>query len=50
MVGNGEFVEMFLDEELVLQTVWYGSRHGDVGLLVDRSRAEFRDLELLSLD
>jgi beta-fructofuranosidase len=50
VVGNGEFVEVFLDDELVLQTVWYGSRYGDVGLLVDRGRAEFRDLELLSLD
>ena len=50
VVGNGEFVEVFLDDELVLQTVWYGHRRGDVGLLVDRGRAEFRDLELLSLD
>ncbi len=50
VVGNGEFVEVFLDDELVLQTVWYGSGRGDVGLLVDRGRAEFRDLELLSLD
>ncbi len=49
VVGNGEFVEVFLDDELVLQTVWYGSRRGDIGLLVDRGRAEFRDLELLSL-
>ena len=38
VVANGEFIEVFLDDELVLQTVWYGPAHGDVGLLVDRGR------------
>lgn len=50
VVGNGEFIEVFLDDELVLQSVWYGARSGAVGLLVDRGRAEFCDLELQTLD
>jgi len=27
----------------LVHAFWYGSRSGDVGLLVDRGRAEFRD-------
>ncbi len=49
VVGDGEFIEVFLDDELVLQCVWYGPRSGDVGFLVDRGRATFADLELLAL-
>lgn len=49
VVSNGEFLEVFLDEELVLQCVWYGARRGDVGVLVDRGQACFRELELLAL-
>ena len=48
VVGNGEFTEVFLDDELVLQCVWYGPRSGDVGFLVDRARATFADFELLA--
>jgi hypothetical protein len=48
-VGNGEFVEVFVDEVLVLQLVWYGERSGHVGLLVDRGQATFENLEVLAL-
>ena len=49
VVGNGEFLEVFLDSVLVLQCVWYGDRSGRVGILVDRGTASFANLELLAL-
>lgn len=49
VLGNGEFVEVYVDDELVLQFVWYGARSGRTGVLVDRGSAVFTDVELLSL-
>jgi hypothetical protein len=49
VVGNGEFVEVFVDDVLVLQLVWYGERSGHLGLLVDRGEATFENLEVIRL-
>lgn len=49
VVGNGIFIEVFVDDVLVLQFVWYGAPAGRLGLIVDRGAARFTELEAVAL-
>lgn len=49
VVGNGEFIEVYVDDVLTLQFVWYGPRHGRLGMLVDRGTATFGPMTATAL-
>ena len=49
IMASGEFIEVYLDEVLLLQVLRYRLGGGQIGLLVDRGTAEFRDLSISPL-
>ena len=50
ILASGEFIEVYLDEVLLLQVLRYRLGCGQIGLLVDRGTAEFRDLSISPLE
>lgn len=50
IVSKDKFLEFYLDDILYIQCVHYYARDGYMGLVIDRSKAEFKNVKAVSLD
>ncbi|MDR1703457.1 MAG: hypothetical protein LBS19_02060 [Clostridiales bacterium] len=50
VVSKEQYLEMYVDDELILQCVHYASRDGYLGLITDRAEVRFKDPEAYMLD
>jgi beta-fructofuranosidase len=50
VVSKDKFLEFYINDILYMQCVHYFSREGHLGLIIDRSKAEFKSIKAVSLD
>jgi len=50
ILANDKFIEVYIDDVLILQFVWYFSFEGKPGLLVDRAKVRFENIRARRLE